>query len=169
MRYALQRRLALKSLENNMSKKLVLLSIGSNIERDKNIALAKKYLSEIFPDIIFSSTYITEDTSHHKQEFYNLAAKFTTEENLETLIKQSHQLEALLGRVRNPNDKNIPRTIDIDVCYYDNTTLDKNLPYFKYLIDPLSEIAPDFIDSETGLLFKQLQKQCQDTHAIQRK
>ncbi len=61
-------------------------------------------------------------------------------------------LEAQLGRVRT-QDKNAPRTIDIDPILFDQQLLDPNLWRYAHRAVPVAEILPEY-QSDTGVYLK---------------
>ena len=127
-----------------------LLSIGSNIDPEKNIPACIELLKKHYPSTQFSSIYRTEPLGPAGlADFWNLAAQTTADSssNLKTVIRQ---IESDLKRVRDLNNKFAPRTIDIDILPQ------KNYQDMAFIIVPLAEIVPDEIDEETGKSYFQL-------------
>lgn len=128
----------------------VYLGIGSNIERKKNIQDAVSRLRERYGNIQCSSVYETQSYGFEGDQFFNLVARFETDEQPAEVKSFLRDTELQQGR---PVDaqKFKPRTIDLDFLMYgdlvcDNT--DFKLPRedvltFSFVLEPLSELAPD--------------------------
>jgi 2-amino-4-hydroxy-6-hydroxymethyldihydropteridine diphosphokinase len=127
------------------------LSIGSNIEPEKNIPACLTLLRTRYPAIRFSQVYETDPVGPAGTEkFWNLAAVIPTAESVEDLRMKLREIEAQLGRVRSPDNRFLPRVIDIDI-----------LPQADYerqafIVIPLAEIAPLARDEATGKTFSEL-------------
>jgi 2-amino-4-hydroxy-6-hydroxymethyldihydropteridine diphosphokinase len=88
------------------------------------------------------------------------------------LLNQILNIEAELGRKRDiPND---PRTIDIDILYYNELVLKSEaltIPHprinkRKFSLVPLLEIAPDKVDPALNLSIREMYKRCDDQLAV---
>ncbi len=127
------------------------LSIGSNIQPAKNIPACMALLQNQYPSIRFSPVYETDPIGPAgSKKFWNLAAVLGTEENEEMLRASLRKIEAALGRVRSPDNRFLPRVIDIDI-----------LPQADYeqqafIMIPLAEIAPLVLDEASGKTFAEL-------------
>lgn len=132
--------------------KLIYLSIGSNIQPEKNVPAAIELLKKAFPVTKISSIYETDPVGPTgKDKFWNLVLAIRSGDPAEILIKKLRGIEEELGRARSEN-KYAPRTIDIDV-----------LPQAGYqqqafIMVPLAEIAPEEKDAESGKSFGELAK-----------
>jgi len=91
-----------------------------------------------------------------QKTFLNMVIQLTTTMSPRTLLERFHDIEATLGRDRENEIMWGPRTIDIDLITYDQMCSAENpiLPHprFKdrdFVLIPLQEIAPEFIDPET--------------------
>ncbi len=64
-------------------------------------------------------------------------------------------IEGKLGRVRDPNNKNAPRTIDLDISLWNDEVFDygekpwhipdPDIVRFAHVVVPLAELAPDYV------------------------
>ena len=132
-------------------KKQFFLSLGSNIEPEKNIPSCIESLKKNLSVKKISSIYETDPVGPAGPlKFWNAVVEIESEETRGTLIATVRRIEEGLGRRRNPSDKFAPRPIDIDI-----------LPQADYqrhafIIIPLAEIAPDAHDEETGKIFRDL-------------
>ncbi|MBP9864973.1 MAG: 2-amino-4-hydroxy-6-hydroxymethyldihydropteridine diphosphokinase [Candidatus Omnitrophica bacterium] len=127
------------------------LSIGSNIEPEKNIPACLVLLKIRYPAIRFSQVYETDPVGPAGTEkFWNLAAVIPAAQSVEDLRTELRKIEASLGRVRAPGNRFLPRVIDIDI-----------LPQADYetqafIMIPLAEIAPLEQDEKSGKTFAEL-------------
>ena len=132
-----------------MKNNIVYLAVGSNINPKKNIVLALKELAKIGKVISVSKLIKTKPEGYLNQaDFLNGAVKFQTALPPECLLKELKNIEQLLKR--NTPFRNGPRTIDIDIIFYNNLilkTADLIIPHPRadkrfFVLKPLSEIAP---------------------------
>lgn len=104
-----------------------------------------------------SQAYRTPPQGYTEQDdFLNLAAKITTDLAPITLKHTVLDwIERELGRVRDPHNKNAPRTIDLDISLWNNDVFeygekpwrvpDPDIMRFAHVAVPLAEIAPDYV------------------------
>jgi 2-amino-4-hydroxy-6-hydroxymethyldihydropteridine diphosphokinase len=123
------------------------LSIGSNIDPEKNLPLGVALLKEKS-----SLTEVSTAWENHAvgapgaPNFLNacvgLSTPLTSAELMEQVIRP---VEKRLGRKRSA-DKNSARPIDIDIILFDGQPLRPEYWQHAFLIVPLAELLPDFID-----------------------
>lgn len=106
---------------------IVYLGLGSNQgDRLGAIQQAIRFLTD-HPDIRLlsaSSFYETEPVGFKDQDwFVNVAVAIDTSLSPEELLDVCQKTENALGRVRDPNQPKGPRTIDIDILFYDDVVL----------------------------------------------
>ena len=139
---------------------IVYLGIGTNLgNRKKNIESALKLLEakNLKVNKISSSLKTKPEEGVEGSYFLNGAAEIETDLKPEALLQILKTIEADLGRKKN-HKKGDARTIDLDIIFYNSLILNKpNLiiphPKFrkrKFVLEPLSEIAPFFKDPLTG-------------------
>ncbi|MCL4109842.1 UNVERIFIED_CONTAM: hypothetical protein GTU68_028751 [Idotea baltica] len=130
-----------------------ILHIGSNIEsRIKNLELCAKYIGEKTGNIVKSSAiYETEAWGLKDQNsFLNQAFEIETSLDIYELLETCQEIELLLQR--NREIRWGPRTIDIDIIFYDNLIINNeiiDLPHPRmhernFVLFPLSEIIPEW-------------------------
>ena len=104
-----------------------------------------------------SPAFITPPQGYTEQDdFWNAAVKLTTD--LSPLSLKHEILEVIerkLGRVRDPNNKNAPRTIDLDISLWNEEVFDygekpwhipdPDILRFAHVVVPLAELAPDYV------------------------
>lgn len=128
----------------------VYLLLGSNIEPEKNIPLALQSLKEstLLEVKRISSVWRTSAVGSAADDFLNVAVNIVTSCELNCLKQMViGEIEKKLGRVRT-EDKNAPRTIDLDVVVYDNLILDKEVFTLDHIILPMAEIHPRLYSNE---------------------
>jgi 2-amino-4-hydroxy-6-hydroxymethyldihydropteridine diphosphokinase len=135
----------------------VYVSLGSNIEPEKNVKQAIQLLETKTKVQAISSTYRTAPQGFIEQaDFLNMAVCIETSLDPFTFKKEVLDwIERELGRVRDPQNKNAPRTIDLDISLWDNAVFeygdkpwrvpDPDILKFTHVAIPLAEIAPDYI------------------------
>lgn len=134
------------------------LSLGSNVgDRLANLAGARDRIADL-PGVTLaavSPVYETEpvdvEEQHKDAWFLNAVVIVGTEIPLEDLQRELHAIEHELGRVR-PDDRNAPRTLDIDVICADcpprhSEALTVPHPRWKerrFVAEPLAAVRPDW-------------------------
>lgn len=138
------------------------LSLGSNIEPEKNIPACLEIFKKEFTVKKISSVYETEPVGPAAGgKFWNLAVQIETPKNKTEAASAFRNIESRLGRVRGEN-KFAPRTMDIDVVPQ------PGYQTLGFIIIPLSEISPDMKDEETGRTWLELAKVCSKTGMIKK-
>jgi len=141
----------------------VYISIGSNIEREKNIRSAVQSLQNRFGPLTLSSVYESPAAGFAGDPFFNLAAAFDTDIPPDRLITALHDIESAHGRVRGER-RFAPRVLDLDlVLYGDIVRHDQlvDLPRpevlrYSFVLVPVAEIAPNVKHPESGIEFHRL-------------
>lgn len=134
--------------------KIAFIGIGSNLGRRKeNIKFALKLLKKHGIKILKVSTIIETEPYGLKEQpkFLNCVASVETTLNPSQLLKTLLSIENELGRVRTV--KWGPRTIDLDILFYDELVIKEkgltiphpDLENRIFVLKPLCEIAPDFV------------------------
>jgi 2-amino-4-hydroxy-6-hydroxymethyldihydropteridine diphosphokinase len=155
----------------------IYLSLGSNMgQRHENIIKAKKYLKKESIRInLESSLYEAEPWGLKDQPwFLNQCIKAESNLNPEQLLETIKKIETLLKRKH--TQKYGPRTIDIDILYYGDVIIKNGnlqIPHPQinnrnFVLIPLNEIAPDFIDPIEKITIKELTQKCSDTCKLQK-
>ena len=145
---------------------MLLLGLGSNLSssfgnRFKNIDMAISYLQSYEIKIVNrSSFYETPSYPDLKNpKFINVVVDVSTHLPPEDLASVLIFVEEILERKR--NQKNEPRTCDIDIIDYNGKIMDFNyknlifkvphekIVYRNFVLFPLQEIAPNWIHPKT--------------------
>jgi len=130
----------------------VYLSLGSNIEPEKNLRAALAELRAKFGDIVVSPVYRFTAVGFEGPDFLNLAVGLDTDMQPQALNDWLHALEDRHGRRRDV-PRFSSRTLDADIVLYGDQVLtgEGNLqiprPELKYafVLKPLSDIAADVV------------------------
>lgn len=130
----------------------VFVSIGSNIDRSRNVRLAIDALKHQFGELLLSTIYESEAVGFDGDNFYNLVAAFETPDDVIKIAEQLRLMEERLGRERN-SQRFSSRTMDIDLLLYDDLVYQSDsltLPrdeilHNAFVLKPLSELIGDRI------------------------
>lgn len=141
----------------------VYLSLGSNIDREKNLGAGLDALVAAFGDLRMSQVYESEAVGFDGDNFYNLVAAIETSLPVGELALLLRTIEDANGRLRS-GPKFSARTLDIDILTYDDLTGEVDgvkLPRGEilknaFVLLPLSELAPDLVHPVQGKSYQQL-------------
>lgn len=140
----------------------IYLSLGSNVDRHKNITAALDALADLLGELKISSVYESKSVGFEGSNFFNLVVGADTALPIAELSETLKRVEDDNGRKRN-GPKFSPRTLDIDILTYDDfvgvesgielprAEITKN----AFVLLPLAEIA-------ANVLHPQLQKTYHD-------
>ena len=134
----------------------VYVSIGSNIDRRKNIAAALRLLTAEYGDLEQSSVYESDAVGFDSAAFFNLVVGFQTGESASAVQERLHAIEERCGRQR--TTELAARTLDLDLLLYDEQVINEGklvLPRadiirYAFVLGPLAEIAGDRCHPVTG-------------------
>lgn len=135
----------------------VYLSVGSNIEREKNIRAALHDLKNHYGTLLVSPVYESEAVGFSGAAFFNLVVGIDTEKTVATLAAELRAIEEAHGRERQ-GPKFSSRTLDIDILTHGNACGDISgvkLPRDEilknaFVLQPLADIAAGDKHPETG-------------------
>lgn len=147
---------------------IAFVALGSNIAPETNLPTAVRLLAGHCALLARSPVYRTPPQGFADQpDFYNMAVKVAT-----TLSPAEFKqgvlagIEQALGRVRDPRNRNAPRTIDLDIALWGDSVVvygdrpwrapDPDILRFAHLAVPLAALAPDYIHPETGATLAQI-------------
>ena len=147
------------------------IGLGSNIEPERHLRAAVLELAKLGDIAKVSRVYESKAVGDHDQlDFLNAAVLLRTDQTVEELCESLRQIESTLGRVRDPENKNATRTIDLDVLLFDETVLslehrripDPDILRRAFVAVPLSEVDPEFVHPETGQTLQMIADQMID-------
>ena len=136
-----------------------LLSLGSNMEPERNLPAAVRELARFGRIVRVSSVWESAPFGPPGQPtFLNAAVLLDTPLSARMLKNTAiAEIERRLGRVRSA-DRFAPRPIDIDIMLFNRDTFvlgkrripDREVLERPFVAIPLAEIAPDYRHPETG-------------------
>ncbi|QDT66980.1 2-amino-4-hydroxy-6-hydroxymethyldihydropteridine diphosphokinase [Calycomorphotria hydatis] len=144
----------------------VYLGLGSNIDPEEHLPQAVRLLADYGQVVAVSHVYENPPVGYLDQEnFLNAAVLLETE----IAADEIHPcvivpIEQALGRVRDPNLKNGPRTIDLDLLLVNDFVgtvgerdlPDKSLLKYAFVAIPMAEIAPAEVHPVTDESFAEI-------------
>jgi len=102
----------------------VWLSIGSNIDRERNICGAVRSLRDAFGGLVLSSVYESEAVGFAGDPFYNMVIGLRTDLSVRSLNSCLRDIEERHGRIRG-GEKIASRTLDIDLLLFGNEVVNE--------------------------------------------
>ncbi len=136
-----------------METNTVYIALGSNLgDREDNL---RKALDEIsgFAEIKQKSKIIETEPEGYKEQNFFLNMVIAVQTNLTAfeLLEKLQETEQKMGRIR--KIKNGPRTIDLDILFFNDETIktpDLEIPHPRlhkrvFVLNPMNEVAPEII------------------------
>ncbi|MFK5973805.1 MAG: 2-amino-4-hydroxy-6-hydroxymethyldihydropteridine diphosphokinase [Flavobacteriaceae bacterium] len=150
----------------------VYLSIGSNLgEKLHNLQGAIFLLGKEIGDIVaISKIYQCPAWGFNADDFLNACLEIATDMPARTVLDRILSIEKKMGRQRTGGTAYQSRNIDIDILYYNNDVLTSEtltIPHPKlherrFVLRPLSDIAPQFYHPILEGDTRNLLQQCKD-------
>ena len=142
-----------------------LVALGSNIDGKRNLREAVRRLSLCCRLVAVSPVYETAPVGNTEQpNFFNAAALIETDLTAAELkARVLRVIEQEMGRVRT-EDKNAPRTIDLDIALFGHQVLDlgpRRIPdpdilRYPHIAVPLADLAPTMRHPEDGRTLQEI-------------
>ncbi len=135
----------------------VAIALGCNLgDRETHLGLAVARLGQVLADVRVSSWYDTPPVDAPPPRFLNGALTARTTLGPEALVERLLAIERDAGRTR--PFPHAPRTLDVDLILYGDLVIDEpglRVPHprfrqRRFVLEPLAEIAADWLDPETG-------------------
>jgi 2-amino-4-hydroxy-6-hydroxymethyldihydropteridine diphosphokinase len=154
------------------------LLFGSNLgDRDGFLRKGFDMVSHLQESKIMTASgiYETEPVEVTDQPlFLNVAARISTSLTPVKLLAKLKEIEAMVGRIARGRWRE--REIDIDIIFYGKEELESNeltIPHPKahlrrFVLQPLNEIAPDYVHPIFLKTVSRLLRECQDTSSVVR-
>jgi 2-amino-4-hydroxy-6-hydroxymethyldihydropteridine diphosphokinase len=156
--------------------KAYLLTGGNEGDRYLNMQQARTNIEHICGQLIqVSSLYETAPWGNADQaDFLNQVLLVDTKLSPQDLLKAIFIIEEKGGRKRTV--KNAPRTIDIDILFYNRLILEEpglSIPHpriadRRFVLEPLNEISPGYLHPVLGKTIYQLLQECKDELAVKK-
>lgn len=139
------------------------MSIGSNVEPERHVALALAGLRERFGEIEISPVYRTAAVGFEGDDFLNLVIAFDTDRSVESIDSELDGIESAAGRSRDAA-RFAPRTLDLDLLLFGDAVIQrdglriprKELVKYAFMLKPLVDIAGDRKHPQDGRSFAEL-------------
>lgn len=155
----------------------VFIALGGNVGNvSENFEMAIEKIKELIGPIIKrSSLYRTEPWGNKNQDdFLNQVIYVETNESPEDILRNILFIEKAMGRNRNKNNQFAPRSIDIDILFYNEEIINKDnliIPHPRlhlrnFVLTPLMEIAPDLTHPLFNKKIKELFKSNSDLSVV---
>ncbi|HEY2647995.1 MAG TPA: 2-amino-4-hydroxy-6-hydroxymethyldihydropteridine diphosphokinase [Puia sp.] len=156
--------------------KAYLLTGGNEGDRYRNMQQARTNIEHICGQLLqVSSLYETAPWGKTDQaDFLNQVLLIDTKWNPRELLKAILQIEEKGGRVRTL--KNAPRSIDIDILFYNHLVIEEtglSIPHpriaeRRFVLEPMNEISPRFEHPVLHKTIHQLLLECTDELAVKK-
>lgn len=157
------------------------LTLGSNIDKERNLPAAVRLLSEAADVLAVSPVYETVPIGLREQPHFLNAAVLVATEETPAQLKDGllAEIERRLGRERT-TDRNAPRTIDLDIALYDDAVLvyipadgrprhipDPDLLRFPHCLMPVADLLPDMVHPETDRPLREMAYRLMHDYAVE--
>lgn len=137
----------------------VYVSVGSNIDRRRNIAAALQALTRLYGELQLSPVYESAAVGFDSAPFYNLVLGFSTQESPQSIQHQLHAIENRCGRQRTATLS--ARTLDLDLLLYNDLVMTEgklvlpreDIKRYAFVLRPLAEIAGAARHPVTGVSY----------------
>lgn len=117
-----------------------IVAVGSNIEAKRNIQQAFELLNSLYSPVKTAGLLNTKPVGYTQQaDFINTAFSFYCALTPAALKQELRKIEAKLGRVRTEN-KNGPRTIDLDIVSIDSKIVDNDYHQYYFVKQSVDEL-----------------------------
>jgi len=156
--------------------KAYLLTGGNEGDRYLNMQQARANIEHICGQVLqVSSLYETAPWGKTDQpDFLNQVLLIETKWSPQVLLKRILQIEEKGGRIR--TEKNAPRTIDIDILFYDQLVIQEpglSIPHpriaeRRFVLEPLNEISPGYVHPIFQKTIHELLLECTDQLAVKK-
>ena len=156
---------------------LVYLSLGSNLgDRESNLAQAITALgiNREIKEIQSASFYETEPMYNKNQGFFlNTVISCKTSLGPFPFLDITQNVENMIGRPKK-RVKNSPRLIDVDILSFSDSVIETeeltlphpHIPFRRFVLTPLNEIAPDLVIKPHKFSVNIMLKRCLDSSDV---
>ncbi|HIE55578.1 MAG TPA: 2-amino-4-hydroxy-6-hydroxymethyldihydropteridine diphosphokinase [Chromatiaceae bacterium] len=147
------------------------ISVGSNIEPERNVREAVDALRREFGELVISPVYRTRAEGFEGEDFLNLVVGIDTALSPERVRERLRRIEDEQGR-RRSTEKFAPRTLDLDLLTWGGLVdPDLGLPRdeilkYAFVLGPLADVAPDETCPGTARTYASLWQSMKEKGAV---
>ena len=138
---------------------LVVLSLGSNLDRERNIRFAMERIAAAFGEIAVSPIYESTSVGFDGPPFLNLVIGFHSDLPMLAIRDRLREIEGEAGRIRGRKAFD-NRLLDIDILLYGDADLrpEHNIPRdeidkYAFVLRPLADLYPQHVHPLSGRTF----------------
>jgi 2-amino-4-hydroxy-6-hydroxymethyldihydropteridine diphosphokinase len=136
------------------------ISLGSNLEPERNLRCALNSLRETFGELLVSPVYRSPAAGFDGPDFLNLVVACDSDLPVDAIRARLREIEAAHGRLRGA-EKFASRTLDLDLLTYGDAVLDAKLPHpdidrYPFVLAPLADLEPDVAHPCSGVSYREL-------------
>lgn len=147
----------------------VYVSLGSNIDREKNLRGGLEELREAFGELVLSPVYESSAVGFEGEPFLNLVAAFDTGQSIEAVDATLSRIEERHGRIRG-EERFAPRTLDIDLLLFGDRVVQQpglkvprdEIMSYAFVLKPLADLAGNDLHPVSGRSFADLWSEFDD-------
>ena len=141
----------------------IFVSLGSNIDRERQLHRACRALHEAFGQLHFSPVYESSAVGFDGPPFYNAVVRAETTLEVDAVLTALRAIEDAQGRVRQA-DSFHSRTLDLDLLLYDDLVLETptvalprdEILRYAFVLGPLADLAGDRRHPVNGTTYAEL-------------
>lgn len=153
----------------------IYVALGSNIDRQRNIASALDCLTERFGCLSVSNVYATKACGIVGDEFFNLVVGFDCDDDVETIVEALKSIESAHGRDA-ANSHDTSGILDLDLLTYAARVIHDgkisipraDIVTCAFVLKPLADIAPDIRHPSIGTTYQAMWDEFADKTPILR-
>ncbi|MBF7071928.1 2-amino-4-hydroxy-6-hydroxymethyldihydropteridine diphosphokinase [Glaciecola sp. MH2013] len=126
----------------------ILISVGSNIDKEKHTTAGLNELELAFGELGLSPIYESESVGFTGASFFNLVVSASTDMSVDEVCRVLKKIEDNNGRVRGAK-KFASRTLDLDLLTYDEVVSQEpivlpreEILYNAFVLQPLADLVP---------------------------
>ena len=118
---------------------MLLIGMGSNIHPESNLSQAAMALRAQFSEVTFSSVYRSAAVGMQGDDFLNACCLLRCDMTMPEIRVALKRLEDAQGRDRSEGSWK-PRTLDLDVLFFDGQVIDDELYRYAHAFVPAGEL-----------------------------
>jgi 2-amino-4-hydroxy-6-hydroxymethyldihydropteridine diphosphokinase len=143
------------------------VSVGSNIDKEKNIEAGLNSLRKMFGELSVSRIYETAAVGFDGDDFYNLVVGFESDLSVHAIFQKLRDLEFIHGRLPN-SQKFSPRSLDLDLLLFGDAIIDEgclklpraDIEKYTFVLQPLAELAPNLTHPVLKKTYREMLESC---------